>query len=507
MTPRPRRTAQVNVAWLSFLASLLVLVVLVGVLAWDHLGRRPTSNRRPLLVYCAAGLQRPVEAVARDYESRHGVPVQLQYGGSQTLLAGIEASKRGDLYLAADDSYIQVGRDKGLLAETLDLARLTPVLAVKERNPKRIRNIIDLRTDGVRLSFANPEAAAVGKVARDALQKSGHWEAVRRRVVVFKPTVNDVANDVSVGAVDAGVVWDATVRQMPGLEAVALPELAGDPARVCAAVLRTTTQPSAALRFARFLAARDAGLPAFKEQGFAVVDGDRWAEEPHLHLLAGAMLRPAIEETITAFEEREGVRVTRVYNGCGILVAQMRAGERRPDAYFACDQSFMDQVHDLFLDSAAVSTNRLVILVPRGNPHGIRTLADLAKPGLKVGVGHEKQCALGVLTQKTLSESGTLGHVMKNVKVQSPTGDMLVNQLLTGSLDAVVAYVSNATEAADRLEAIPVDVPCAVATQPLAVGKNSDFKHLAGRLADALRSAESRRRFEAKGFHWQEGAR
>jgi molybdate transport system substrate-binding protein len=506
MIPRPRRTAQVNVAWLSFLASFLALAVLVGILVWDRMGERGAQTHQPLVVYCAAGLKRPVEAVAREYEERYGVPVQVQYGGSQTLLARIETSGRGDLYLAADDSYVRIGRDKGLLAETLDLARQTLVVAVKEGNPKKIRKLDDLLAEGARLSFANPEAAAAGKVGREALQKGGHWDAVQKRIVVFKPTVNDVANDVVVGAVDAAVVWDALVRQTPGLEAVSLPELAGASSRVAVAVLRATTQPAAALRFARFLAARDAGLPAFREEGFVVSEGDRWAEEPNLRLLAGAMLRPAIEETIAAFEKREGVRVTHVYNGCGILVAQMRAGEH-PDAYFACDQSFMTQVHDLFLDATPVSTNRLVILVPKGNPHGIRSLADLAKPGLKVGVGHEKQCALGALTQKTLSETGTLAGVRNNVKVQSPTGDMLVNQLLTGSLDAVVAYVSNAADNADRLEAIPVDVPCAVAVQPLAVGKDSDFKHLAGRLAEALRSAESRQRFEAKGFRWQEGPR
>jgi ABC-type molybdate transport system substrate-binding protein len=302
------------------------------------------------------------------------------------------------------------------------------------------------------------------------------------------------------------VVWDATVAQMAGLEAVALPELASAEARVSVGVLHSTTQPVAALRFARFLSARDAGLPVFAANGFRVVDGDRWDHEPELHLLAGAMLRPAVEETITAFEEREGVRVTRVYNGCGILVAQMRAGSH-PDAYFACDQSFMDQVHDLFGAARPVSSNRLVILVPKGNPHGIRSLDDLAKPGLRVGVGHEKQCALGVLTQKTLTESNTRRRVMPNVKVQSPTGDMLVNQLLTGSLDAVIAYVSNAAEAGDRLEAIAVDVPCAVAVQPLAVGKDSDFKHLAGRLTEALRSEASRHRFEGYGFSWKEGPR
>jgi ABC-type molybdate transport system substrate-binding protein len=261
------------------------------------------------------------------------------------------------------------------------------------------------------------------------------------------------------------------------------------------------------MRFARYVAARDRGLPRFTEQGFAVVEGDVWEEEPELRLFAGAMLRPAIEKTVAGFEKREGVKVTRVYNGCGILVAQMQAGKAAPDAYFACDQSFMNQVHDLFLDSVPVSTNQLVILVPRGNPHHVRSLSDLGKPGLKVGVGHEKQCALGLITQETLKQNGTLDPVMKNVKVQSPTGDMLVNQLRTKSLDAVIAYVSNATEAADELEAVAIDIPCAVAVQPFAVSKDTPHRQLATRLLNAIRSAESRERFESSGFHWYQATR
>ena len=38
--------------------------------------------------------------------------------------------------------------------------------------------------------------------------------------VVNKPTVNDVANDVALGCVDTGFVWDATVRQTDTLETV-----------------------------------------------------------------------------------------------------------------------------------------------------------------------------------------------------------------------------------------------------------------------------------------------
>jgi ABC-type molybdate transport system substrate-binding protein len=130
-------------------------------------------------------------------------------------------------------------------------------------------------------------------------------------------------------------------------------------------------------------------------------------------------------------------------------------------------------------------------------------LEDLAKPGLRLGVGHEKQCALGAITQQTLVEGGQYPAVRKNVVVESPTGDMLVNQLRTGSLDAVIAYISNATSAADELEAYAIDIPCAIAVQPIAVGKDSPQKHLTGRLLAAIRSQESRSRFESNGFRWQ----
>jgi molybdenum ABC transporter molybdate-binding protein len=477
--------------------------VLIGLLAWSGDRHATSEDARPLVVYCAAGIKAPVEAVAQEYQERYGVPVQLQYGGSQTLLAAIEVNGSGDLYLPGDDSYLQMARDKGLLAEVVPLARMTAALAVPKGNPKRLGSLKDVLTGDIRLSQAIPDAAAVGKLTRDALRKTGQWDAWQKRVVVSKATVNDVANDIALGAVDAGIVWDALVRQMPALETIELPELKAAQAHIAVGVLAKTAQPTAALRFARYLAARDRGLVRFEKAGFTPVEGDRWAETPELRLFAGAMLRPAIEETITAFEQREGVRVTRVYNGCGILVAQMNTNHQSPDAYFACDQSFMTQVKDLFLDQQTISSNQLVIFVHKGNPHHIETLDDLGKTNLKVGVGHEKQCAMGALTQETLNQSRTRRRVMKNVVVQSPTGDMLINQLLTGSLDAAIAYISNGADAADKLEAIPIDVPCAVAVQPIAVGRDSEHKQLTRRLVDAIRSRASRERFESYGFHWR----
>jgi len=487
---RPGRVA-------AFLISLAVFVALAV-----KLFRAPDAPEEPpILVYCAAGLRIPVEAAEKAY----GGKVQLQYGGSNTLLANAEVSGKGDLFIAADDSYLKLAREKGLAAESIAIARQSPVLAVVKGNPKKILTVADLLRDGIKVVQANPDAAAVGKLVRGKLEKSGKWAALKEKTLVFKPTVNEVANDLKLGTADAGFVWDATVKQYPELEQIDLPELRGVTAEASVIVLKSSKAPTSALRFARFLAAKDKGQQEFVKNGYVSVDADAWTEQPSLLLFGGAMLRPAIEKTIAAFEQREGCRVTRVYNGCGILVAQMKAGEK-PDLYFACDTQFMEQVKDRFQPPQDVSINQLVILVPKGNPKGVRTLKDLGKPGLRIGIGHEKQCALGVLTQETFRQTKVQSEVMKNVAVQSPTGDLLVNQMRTGSLDAVVAYVSNAVTAADVLDAIAIDIPCALASQPVAVSADSPRKQLAGRLIEALRSPESRARFQNEGFRWKEAS-
>ena len=495
-------SSRLSSAWLVFLASGGVLAGLIAFLAIDPARWSRSRSTTPLVVYCAAGLKPAVEAVAREYEAEYGVEVQLQYGGSNTLLASLQVSDRADLFLPAEEDYIDTARDKGLIDEVLPLARMRPVLAVKKGNPKGVRSIDDIIGRKLRVAQANPEAAAVGRLVAEVLTRSGQWKPLAPCVVVTKPTVTDVAGDIVVGSVDAGFVWDVTVEQIAGLEVVAEPALDKASAQVSACVVRSGRQPTAALHFARFLAARDRGLKAFANAGFAVIDGDRWAETPQIRLLAGAMLRPAIEKTVAEFQEREGVEISTKYDGCGTLVAQMKIGTA-PDAFFACDKEFMDQVSPLFGAPSVVSSNQLVLLVHKGNPHGIRRLRDLGKPGLRVGIGHEKQCAMGALTQVTLREDGTRDLVMKNVAVQSPTGDMLVNQMLTGSLDACVAYISNAAGNKDRLEAIPIAIPCAFADQPYAVGKDSDNKHLMNRLLLAILAAESRERFTAFGFTWK----
>ncbi|MCA9063051.1 MAG: substrate-binding domain-containing protein [Planctomycetaceae bacterium] len=457
----------------------------------------------PLVVYCAASNQTAMEAIRQDYEAEFGVNVEIQYGSSQSLLNTIQIRREGDLFLPADDSYFEKTKAEHLTEEVLPLAKMRAGVAVLKGNPKQIHALDDLLRENITVIQANPDGAAIGKVTRQLLTESGRWEDLEKATTGFLTTVIDVANDIKLGAADAGIVYDAVLHTYPELEFVEIPELEAGTSHICIGVLTSTASPSRALHFARYAAARDRGLKRYAEFGFVPEAGDQWADRPELQLFAGAMLRTAIEDTIIEFEQREGVEVTRVYNGCGILVANMKTGQH-PDAYFACDREFMDMVPDLFPVSVDVSQNQLVILVQKGNPHKITSLKDLSKEGIRVGIGHEKQCAMGWLTQNTFREGGVQQEVMENVTVQAATGDLLVNQMRAGSLDAAVVYLSNAAGSGDFLEAYQIDgIQCAIAVQPFGISPESPYPQLLRRLLDRIQSEKSQQAFLDQGFQWK----
>ena len=212
----------------------------------------------------------------------------------------------------------------------------------------------DLLRRRARLAQAAPEATAIGKLTRDALVKSGDWEALHERTTVYKTTVNEVANDVKVGAVDAGIVFDAVLHDYDTLEAVALPELKPVEANVAAAVLKIEPSTAAGACTSRATwrpATR--GWSRYREFGFEPVEGDAWSEQPEVDALR--RLDAAAGDRADDHRPSKSAKASaclRVYNGCGILVAQMKAGQV-PDAYFACDVEFMKQVQDLFPELAA----------------------------------------------------------------------------------------------------------------------------------------------------------
>lgn len=478
------------------------------------------DGQETIVFLYAAGVRDPIRETIEDYQREFpNVRVEVSPSGSGQLMARVLAGEKGDLFLGADSSYVDKAHAQGKVAERLDVAVQWPVLSTRKDSKLKITSVRDLlesRPDGkpLKIGLGNPDGPAIGNVSKTILTRAGIWDEVKslaEKHGVFKPTVQELANDVKLGTIDVAVLLDGTVAQYPELKAIAIGRQINEPLHISVGVMTTTENPARALHFARYLTARNRGLQNFSKYGYGVVDGDEWADVPRLTLMSGGILRTAVSETLDEFEKREGVEIDRNFNGCGILVSSLKAGSEA-DAYFACDVSFMTQVSDLFLDPVNVSQTRMVIAVPKGNPKGIEKLSDLARDGLKIGVANAKQSALGALTEQLLADHNLLDAVKMNIVTQVPTADMLVVQLQGPSggeslLDAIVVYEVNALRGGDKVAIIPITEAKTPAVQPYAVARKSKYPHLAARLLDAIRAASSRERFEHDGFIWLDGAK
>ncbi len=460
----------------------------------------------PLEIYCAAAMVKVADTIGKEYETAYGQKVILHSGKSQELLVRMEASKEGDLFLPADESFIRLADKKSLVSDVKNVASMHAVLVVHPKVAKEIKTWSDFIALGSNIGVASP-GAAISKLTKQELQGRGLWDSLETAKPIHVGDVNGIGDKLLLSSIDVGITWDALanvlVERKPDLKIVKLKELDSVKARVQIAVVKTTTQRDHALRFIAFLRAKDKGAVHLKKAGYSDVDeAEAMDDQRELTIYAGSMLRPGLQKALDEFEKREKVRITRVYNGCGLLVSQMQVSDV-PDLYFACDTSFMDKVREKFEEPSNVTTNQLMIVVPKGNPKEILKLTDLGQKGLRVGVGHEHQCALGQLTQETFIRTGVFAKVVNNIVARSPTGDFLVAQLLAGSLDVVVAYRTNITPYPNRLDGIPITgVPCAAPAQPIAVAKSSKYPELSRRLMEYLQTEESKERFEKLGFGW-----
>jgi len=488
--------------------AILVVGVVVGVSAafvlYGYGSRKPAGDaKHSIIVHCAAGLKKPVEAIAAKYQKEQNVEVALQYGGTATLLSQLRLNSAGDLFVAADQGSLEDARKAGVVQESIPLVRQRPVLAVRKGNPLGLSKFEDVYRKDVKIAVANPESASVGKLTRKAF--GANWDRFSKQVTVMKPTVTEIASDLSIGAVDAAILWNSTVAQFKNIEAVELPELAAFEDVVSVAVLTSSKNPAQALAFARYLAAPEKGGFVFKENGFDRISGDGWEQHPTMTFYSGGVNRLAIDALVKQFAEREGVNVTTVYNGCGILCATMKSmaekGDSVPDAYYACDVSFVPPVALHFPEVLVLTETHIGILVKKGNPHGIKTVADLVKPGLRVGLCNAKQSTLGYMTSGILRGSGVEEAVRKNVVVEVPTADFLVNQMRADGLDVCIVYAVNAAPQAAHLDFLPIDHPGAVALQPFGVNAASPRRQLAGRLLEYFKAHHGA--FESAGFIWR----
>jgi len=219
---------------------------------------------------------------------------------------------------------------------------------------------------------------------------------------------------------------------------------------------------------------------------------------PVLRVYLCSAARKPWEEIVKLFEEETGVRVEAVYGSSGYLLAQLRLVGG--DVYAPASPYYMElAVREGLVDPGTVARAALlypVILVPRGNPAGIRGLEDLARPGVRVGIGEPNRVAVGRYARLLLEEAGLWEKVRPNIVVYAKNVAELTNYVVMGAVDAAITWDVNHWWYPDRTEAIPIPEELWKSLGPsyIPVGVASGSRHpdLARRFVEfATRSPEA----------------
>ena len=153
---------------------------------------------------------------------------------------------------------------------------------------------------------------------------------------------------------------------------------------------------------------------------------------------AAASLTDVFAELETGFEaEHPDVDVVLNLAATSTLRQQILQGAPA-DLFASADRLNMEQVAAAGLLSGTprvFATNRLQIAVRRGNPAGVRGLADLADPELLVGLCAET-VPCGRLAGMALDSAG----IIASVDSEEPNVRALLTKIAEGELDAGIVY-------------------------------------------------------------------
>jgi len=179
-----------------------------------------------------------------------------------------------------------------------------------------------------------------------------------------------------------------------------------------------------------------------------------------------------------------GAHIAFNFGGSPTLRTQLAQGARA-DAFASADEANMQGAQkdgSIAGQPQVFVQNKLVVIVPAANPASIKTLKDLAKPGVKlvlaqpaVPVGNYARQSFGKMSQDAAFGATFAAQVVKNVVSDEADVKGVVSKVQLGEADAGVVYQTDVT-AAVRPQVVLLAIPDqfnVIASYPIATVKDA----------------------------------
>jgi molybdate transport system substrate-binding protein len=170
------------------------------------------------VVAAASDLSFALKDIADGFARERGDRVELVFGSSGTLTRQITDGAPFDLFLSADEAFVDrlanagLTRDRGVLYAIGRIVLFAPTGSpfVPAEGFDGLARLLDAGRV-TRFAIANPEHAPYGRAAEAALRKHGLWDAIRPRLVLGD-NVSQAAQFATTGNAAGGIVAYSLAR-------------------------------------------------------------------------------------------------------------------------------------------------------------------------------------------------------------------------------------------------------------------------------------------------------
>lgn len=162
-----------------------------------------------------------------------------------------------------------------------------------------------------------------------------------------------------------------------------------------------------------------------------------------IELFVGSASKPATEQAAHHFEKETGIKVLLHFGGSGKMLSQLLLGGRG-DIYFPGSSDYMEKAKREKC-IIAETEKRIVYLipainVPSDNPAQIKSLDDLAKKGVRVGIARPDSVCVGLYGVEVLQQNKLWTKVETNIVTNATSCAHTAQLAALGSVDAVMGW-------------------------------------------------------------------
>jgi len=175
-------------------------------------------------VFAAASLKESFTALGKEFEKEHpGTKVTFNFGGSDSLAAGITGGAPADVFAAASPKTMAIVTDKKDAATTpVTFVRNQLEIAILPGNPDKVASLKDLTKSGLKVVLCD-KTVPCGAAAQKALDAS----SLKLTPVSYEQDVKSALTKVTLKEADAAVVYKTDVKAAGDkVEGVEFPESA-----------------------------------------------------------------------------------------------------------------------------------------------------------------------------------------------------------------------------------------------------------------------------------------